>query len=204
MDLPWPRTGACGRCTALRLRFAIDCHRGENRMAAKPEFFRQQQGVVLVMCLIFMLLMTIISGSALQSTTLQERMAGNARDSNSAFQAAEAALREGERILQGAMTEAFDGSGGLYRECSGEAVECNPPDWSDRSVSNWASLSDFGGGVSSQPNFYIEELPNIEKLSVALDSDQAVAPIKIYRITARGFGVSDKSMVVLRSIYRRE
>jgi len=173
-------------------------------MAAKPEFFRQQQGVVLVMCLIFMLLMTIISGSALQSTTLQERMAGNARDSNSAFQAAEAALREGERILQGAMTGAFDGSGGLYRECSGAAAECNPPDWSDRSVSNWASLSDFGGGVSSQPNFYIEELPNIEKLSVALDSDQAVAPIKIYRITARGFGVSDNSMVVLRSIYRRE
>lgn len=164
---------------------------------------RSQRGAVLVVCLIFMLLLTIISASALQSTTLQERMAGNARDSNSAFQAAEAAMRQAERFLQGATLGAFDGSRGLYKDCSGSAVECNPPDWKNRSATHWVSFTDFSG-VSTQPNYYIEELPDIAKPAVALDSDQAAAPIKIYRITARGFGVSDKTMVVLRSTYRRE
>lgn len=163
----------------------------------------RQQGAVLVMCLIFMLLLTIISASALQSTTLQERMAGNTRDNNSAFQAAEAALREAERVLQGAALGAFNGSNGRYKDCSGSATECNPPNWTDRSATNWVSLSAVAG-VSTQPNYYIEELPDIENPPVALDSDQAAVPIKIYRITARGFGVSDNSMIVLRSIYRRE
>lgn len=172
-------------------------------MTDKPHIYRQQLGAVLLMCLIFMLLMTIISASALQSTILQERMAGNARDSNSAFQAAEAALRQAERTLQGALGT-FNGSAGLYKVCSGAARECHPPDWADRSASNWASLTDLGGNVSSQPNYYIEELPDIAKQTVALDADQPTVVIKIYRITARGFGVSDNSMVVLRAIYRRE
>ncbi len=163
-----------------------------------------QRGVVLVMCLIFMLFMSVLAGSALQSTTLQERMAGHTRDGNSAFQAAEAALREAERVLQGVSVGPFNGGRGLYQDCDGPGAECKPPSWSDRNSSGWVNLAGFGGGVSASPQYYIEALPNVRKTSVSLDADIPPAPLVIYRVTARGFGVSNKSMAVLRSIYRRE
>jgi type IV pilus assembly protein PilX len=46
--------------------------------------------------------MTILAVTMSQTSTLQERMAGNARDSDAAFQAAEAGLRAGEDALKNA------------------------------------------------------------------------------------------------------
>ncbi|MBB3048716.1 type IV pilus assembly protein PilX [Litorivivens lipolytica] len=167
-------------------------------------FIHKQRGAVLIVCLIFLLIMTVISASALQSTTLQERMAGNTRDTNSAFQAAEAALREAEAVLSSASLAAFNGSNGLYQDCSGTAAACAAPDWSDRNSTTWASVNQFGGGVNRDPQYIIEELTVQGSPAVSLDADTAVMPYKVYRITARGFGVSSNAMVVLRSIYRRQ
>ncbi len=152
-----------------------------------------QRGAALLISLVFMLILTIICASALQSTTLQERMAGNARDTNSAFQAAEAALREGEKVLQATSVGPFNGSNGLYKQCSGTGIECTPPDWND--------ITSTG---SSAPQFYLEELTQLDDPLAALDAGKPVKVITNYRITARGFGVSDRSIVVLRTIYRRE
>lgn len=163
-----------------------------------------QRGAVLIICLLFMLVLTVITAGALQSTTLQERMAGNARDTNTAFQAAEAALREAEAVLQGATVGPFNGSNGLFQDCTGLGSQCNPPDWSVRNSSHWATVSNFGGGVSASPQYYIEELPAIDNPETSLAADTAISPIRIYRVTARGFGVSENSMVVLRIAYRRE
>ncbi|WP_201093360.1 pilus assembly PilX family protein [Thiocystis minor] len=60
---------------------------------------RHQRGMVLVVGLIFLLLMTIIGATAIQTTTLDERMAGNMKDRNVSFQAAEAALRRAEEVI---------------------------------------------------------------------------------------------------------
>jgi len=57
---------------------------------------KHQGGAALMFSLIFLLLLTIIGLTAMQSSTLQERMAGNTRDTNLAFQAAELGLRAGE------------------------------------------------------------------------------------------------------------
>ncbi|AQZ34850.1 pilus assembly protein PilX [Pseudomonas sp. LPH1] len=56
----------------------------------------RQQGAVLIVALIMLLLLTIIGLSSMRGTSLQENMAGNMRDINLALQAAEAALRQGE------------------------------------------------------------------------------------------------------------
>ena len=56
----------------------------------------KQQGVVLAVSLIMLLIMVVIGLASMQSTTLEEKMAGNYRDQNLAFQAAESTLREGE------------------------------------------------------------------------------------------------------------
>ena len=58
-----------------------------------------QRGAILVTALLLLLTLTIIGVSVVQMTRMQERMAGNARDLNLAFQGAEAALREGEQQI---------------------------------------------------------------------------------------------------------
>tara|TARA_R110001583_G_scaffold113023_4_gene263367 strand:+ start:1032 stop:1580 length:549 start_codon:yes stop_codon:yes gene_type:complete len=175
----------------------------ELTVSASPPKANLQRGAVLIVCLIFMLILGVICASALQSTTLQERMAGNTRDNNSAFQAAEAALRAGEQVLQAAALGPFNGSNGLYKQCSGAAVECSPPDWADPTSTGWLS-ADAIGEVYRAPQYYLEELTQLDDPLASLDAGTPVKVISNYRVTARGFGISDRSMIVLRTIYRRE
>ena len=55
-----------------------------------------QQGAILAMCLIFLVVLTVIAVGSMETTILEERMAGNMQDYNVAFQAAERALEVGE------------------------------------------------------------------------------------------------------------
>lgn len=57
----------------------------------------RQRGAILIIALFMLLLLTIIGLSSMRGTMLQENMAGNLRDSSLALQAAEAALRRGEK-----------------------------------------------------------------------------------------------------------
>ncbi|MBK1719526.1 pilus assembly PilX family protein [Thiocystis violacea] len=57
---------------------------------------QKQAGVVLVIGLVFLMMMTIVGVTAIQSSTMQEKMAGNVSDRNLVFQNAEAALQAGE------------------------------------------------------------------------------------------------------------
>lgn len=58
-----------------------------------------QQGAILIVALVMLLLVTIIGLASMRGTSLQERMAGNLRDQELALQAAEAALRKGEATV---------------------------------------------------------------------------------------------------------
>ncbi|MGD8589131.1 MAG: PilX N-terminal domain-containing pilus assembly protein, partial [Chromatiales bacterium] len=58
-----------------------------------------QQGSVLIVSLILLLVMTLLGLSAMQSSLMEETMAGNVKDRNLAFQAAEAALRDADAWL---------------------------------------------------------------------------------------------------------
>ncbi|WP_249975565.1 pilus assembly PilX family protein [Vreelandella olivaria] len=62
--------------------------------------FAQQQGMALVLSLIFLAIVTILSLSSMQGAITQDRMASSQRDHTVAFQAAEAALRDAESQLQ--------------------------------------------------------------------------------------------------------
>ena len=65
-----------------------------------------QQGMVLVICLIMLLLLTLSGIAAIQGSALQEKMAGNSRDSEQAFLAA-AADHPGQVGVQLGYHEAF-------------------------------------------------------------------------------------------------
>ena len=66
-------------------------------MTASP--IDNQHGAILLIAMIMLLLLTIIGLSSMHGTSLQETMAGNMRDSSLALQAAEAALRQGENVV---------------------------------------------------------------------------------------------------------
>ncbi|MDO6563629.1 PilX N-terminal domain-containing pilus assembly protein [Amphritea sp. 1_MG-2023] len=76
----------------------------------------RQRGSVLVVSLIFVVLMSLIAVSGMQLSSLEERMAGNHQDKDRAFQAAEAALVEGEQFV---LTTDFDREVHFKKACSG-------------------------------------------------------------------------------------
>ena len=61
---------------------------------------RRQQGAILIIALLFLVLLTIIGVSSISGVALEEKMAGNLREQNVAFQAAESALRDAEIDLE--------------------------------------------------------------------------------------------------------
>src|SRR6056297_3639856 len=68
----------------------------------------RQQGAALFISLMFLIILTLIGISAANVGIMQERMAGNVRETNEAFQEAEATLREIEAEVQAFV----DGTGG--------------------------------------------------------------------------------------------
>lgn len=61
----------------------------------------QQQGATLAIVLIFLVLVTLIGVTGMTTTTLEEKMAGNLKDINLAFQAAESGLRDAKLDISG-------------------------------------------------------------------------------------------------------
>lgn len=60
---------------------------------------KRQAGSALIIGLIILLLMFILGTAGMRTTILEERMAGNVRDLNNAFQAAELGLQDGEQDI---------------------------------------------------------------------------------------------------------
>lgn len=60
---------------------------------------KYQAGSALIIGLIILLLMFILGTAGMRTTILEERMAGNVRDLNNAFQAAELGLQDGEQDI---------------------------------------------------------------------------------------------------------
>lgn len=66
----------------------------------QPNSQNRQHGAALITSLIFLSVLTILGMSTLGTALLESRMAGNARDRNLAFQAAEIGLRDAELFIR--------------------------------------------------------------------------------------------------------
>jgi type IV pilus assembly protein PilX len=67
----------------------------------RPPSAARSKGAALVVVLILLLITTLLGLASLRGTLLEERMSANLYDRGLAFQAAEAALREGETLVTG-------------------------------------------------------------------------------------------------------
>lgn len=66
----------------------------------------RQKGATLLIALVMLLLVTLLASSSMRQTLLQNRTGGSVAERSRAFNAAEAALREGERRLLAARGQA--------------------------------------------------------------------------------------------------
>jgi type IV pilus assembly protein PilX len=161
-----------------------------------------ERGAALIVALVMLLIMTVLGVTAARNTNLQERMAGNLRDNNLAFQSAERALREGETFLQGATIPAFTGANGLLtmQDGAGQAAFWSNDAWWVANGRPAPSLA--GDDVARAPLYVIEELPAIEDEGGSLVFG-ALPDIGFYRVTAQAQGGTADAVTILQSTYRR-
>ena len=164
----------------------------------------EQSGSALVVGMIFLLVMTMLGVTAMQTTSLEERMAGNMRDRGIAMQAAEMALRAGDADA----VEAPVAGAGLFDYLATPAPdESSAANWITANVRAWTSglkktstNSDPHAafpGVATDPEYWIERRPNRTE-GGSLEGGIA-PPVQVFDITARSTGATGNTTVVLRS-----
>ncbi len=170
----------------------------------RPPRHAHQQGAILVISLMMLLLLTIIGITAMNTVTMEERMAGNLRDANLAFQGSEAALRDGEGML-GALTL--------------EPVLCSTPPcaiWNedvlpfyiaDQTAAWWTTNAEEYGvddthelvSNYSDPRWLSEFLEfSRDNLTVG---HGVTTGRSFFRVTGRSAGGSDSSLAILQTTY---
>ncbi|MBV1930328.1 MAG: hypothetical protein KUG71_01325 [Porticoccaceae bacterium] len=164
----------------------------------------KQAGAVLLLSLILLLALTAIGISTMQGTVFEEKMAGNTRDWNFAYQAGENALRDGELWLdkRASQPEAnSSGSNGVW----GLKDIGTGSWWTTQSGSWWGSNAVTLSGIANleaQPRRIIEEDVFL-KDSLGIGQQQTITGLNFYRVTARATGGTDRSVVKLQSMYAR-
>lgn len=173
----------------------------------------KQKGSVLILSLIILVVLTIIGVSSMNSTSLQEKMAGNFRDREIAFQSAEMALAFAEDYVNDNINSANLGNAsGLYESGNGPSAN-NAFTGNGNSISDWWSgtnsivLSTTIDEVRTQPRFTIEareEVGSEDGTDINITSygeSTGGGLITSFRVTARGTGKSDNTVVILQSNY---
>lgn len=157
-----------------------------------------QSGAVLIVSLIMLLLLTLIGVTAMQTTTLEEKMAGNLRDKSLAFQAAESALRAAELSLSSPPTFTVAGTGGFYSS--------NPTiSLADSAISAdsfWTNNPVAISTVTGLGNSIVAPVYIIQKLGAICFRPPCSGPLSTpYKISVRATGGSTNTVVILQSTY---
>lgn len=193
------------------------------RSRVPPRSLRRQRGASLLVTLALVAGVLIIAVMSVGANISSERGSANARDADIAHQGAEAALRAGEaaaRSLAGSSDGASDCASAKAGVCYlkdnnyrlsaaawqgltiAQAANCpraecaTPSTPSILDAAPATSLADgFISGVSRQPSYIIEVLP------AAVAGEEAQSIVWMYRITAKGWGKSSATQVILQSVY---
>jgi type IV pilus assembly protein PilX len=174
----------------------------------------RQRGAILIVSMLMLLVMTLIGVTAVSTTTLEEKMAGNARQRQLAFQAADSALREAEAWLNtNIMTVSqfettFSGTPAeLYwvrQPRPGDALRSVPMDIYDGSA--------WGAGNSQQPatsvvtatqnppRYVIEYMGRIGE--PPLNYNEPDNRKYAFRVTAIGWGTNNTTTYIAQSTFR--
>jgi type IV pilus assembly protein PilX len=161
---------------------------------------RSQRGAILVTSLLMLLVLTVIGVSVMQITRMQERMAGNTRDLNLAFQGAEAALRDAEQMLWDTPNiVACNGAACVYPRGVLPVLNNQGQAWWDGNSQEYGVDGDQEmEELAEDPRFVAEELAFIGPLVVDDPGGRM-----FYQVTARSTGASGETNTVLQTTYAK-
>lgn len=152
-----------------------------------PQRPQAQRGVVLIIALVILVLVTLVGLSTIRTTTTEEKMAGNARDRDKAFQAAEAAVLNCLALLDAGTYPAT-----VLAPVAASAV---PPTQNWDVTANWDAAS---------PNSYAVNMPTAGLAANPRCIAEALGASGSYRVTGRAVGGSNESLVMLQATYSKE
>lgn len=164
------------------------------------QYKSKQSGAVLFVSLILLLIMTLLGIAGMQTTILEEKMAGNYRDQTIAFQAAESALRDAEKDIR---STRISGHSDMTSTCTNGLCYNNgkniPTIWAD--AAKMANAVDYGTytgtdnlpGVASQPKYLIVGVPFL--------APGAASPKNAYSVTVVAEGGSSSAKSILQTVY---
>ena len=171
---------------------------------------RSQRGAVLVVSLIVLLVLTILAVSMSQTARLQERMTGNMRDSDLAFQSAEAALRGAESKINSydtnpntCLSPKDSDDCDIFETLALKTIDLRVDDtfWKDNGTEYGVTgKQEMTDAVISDPGFVIEFVEFVSDEPGALPADLSKGR-SFYEITSRAPGKTATTQAVLQSTY---
>ena len=178
------------------------------RMTGIPS---QQSGVTLIMTLLILLVVSLLAISSAERATLQDRMVGSQRDADIAFEMAEDALNEAERLLDtGEVTKADFGTNGPFYS-QGEAPDPFEHETWEAGNGSREATATYNRWVKQYsdvtiPRFIIERMGRIGdggdgEVMVGGRQGLASGRMEGYRILARARGATGHSDRVLEGYF---
>ncbi|MEX2469322.1 MAG: PilX N-terminal domain-containing pilus assembly protein [Pseudohongiellaceae bacterium] len=172
---------------------------------------QRQRGAILLFCLVFLAVLTMMGLSGMESATLEERMSGNMRDHEVAFNAAESALQGAEAwlVIQNNLpVTSTNGSTTVWEEDSMDPSATDGLYWWDHNnidpawwTNNGIAINEMAQ-VDEQPRYIIEEYRTVDTgQSIAIGSGEITVPRVFHRVTARGVGINPNTEAVVQSTF---
>lgn len=179
-----------------------------------PQMPGSQRGMTLIISLIFLVILTILGLTVTNTNSVQNRMAGNTRQRDLAFQAAEHALKAAEASISDVNSDAMkyianvismDPSAATvakpnYVLLSGELHANDAYYWKE--TFDWTTTGSLDvTGISSDlaaanPRYTIEQMPK------SACPDDATKTCFYYRVTSHGVGKDSTAAAVLQGMFK--
>ncbi|HQU16868.1 MAG: pilus assembly PilX family protein [Gammaproteobacteria bacterium] len=177
-----------------------------NRKQVCP--LRAQAGSALIVSLLILIVLTVLGVAAMSTNSLEEKMAGNTRQSDLAFQSAESALRDGEIDLS------TNNPTGYNSACTSGLCLPSTTGISVWQTVNWATNARAYGAYTGaaalagvpKPAYIIEQMPPAVTPGCNLGQtgtyNNGPCSFQVYRITARGTGPDGTAVAMLQEAYK--
>lgn len=172
---------------------------------------KKQQGTVLVLSLIILSILTLVAVTGMKTSITDEKMSGNLRDRELAYQAAEAALRQARTDIDAMVNfTTLDGNNGLLKSDHAEPDYYDPVAW--KTAGNYSTIT--GGMASGQmaevPKFVVKHITIQDWCKSGkqgslgeIQGNPETCRSYVFLITAQGTGLSPNTTMALQEYYGR-
>lgn len=172
----------------------------------------KQHGTVLVLSLIILSVLTLVAVTGMKSSVTEEKMTGNLRDRELAYQAAEAALRQARADIDGMTTFVLlNNANGMLDQQAVEIDYYDKDEW--YTAANYTTISGgmASGQMANEPRYVVKLLLQDQDWCKSaaqgalgeLQGNAETCVSYVFLISAHGTGLSPNTTMVLQEYYAR-